>query len=62
MRTQVFDASSTDDHALATTTFKPALAPAVNSIFIIGVSGTAATATDKVRVVTLIDAPELSGY
>ena len=55
---QVFDSSSTDDHSIATVTFKPALAPSVNSIFAIGVTGQAATETNKARLVALIDAPE----
>ena len=58
MCAQVFDSSSTDDHATATVTFQPALAPSVNSIFVIGVTGPGATAVNKARLVTLIDAPE----
>jgi hypothetical protein len=55
---QVFDSGSTDDHPISTVTFQPALAPAVNSIFVIGVVGAGATTSDKARLVTLIDAPE----
>ena len=51
----VFDDST--GKQIASTTFQPANAPVVNSIFAIGEIGSTSDAT-KARLVTLIDAPE----
>eukprot|EP01043_Picozoa_sp_COSAG02_P008429 COSAG02_NODE_269_length_26468_cov_4.489021_16_plen_63_part_00 len=50
----------TDDSSgkeIASTTFQPANAPVVNSIFVIGEIGSTSDATHP-RLVSLIDAPE----